>query len=66
MVQFPDGVDWHGERVEMCVGIAASGGSHVPILAQLAEILMEPDQAEALRTAATVDAVFTHLTPAPD
>jgi PTS system mannitol-specific IIA component len=66
VVQFPDGVDWHGERVEMCVGIAAAGGSHVPILAQLAEILMEPDQAEALRTAATVDAVFTHLTPSPE
>jgi mannitol/fructose-specific phosphotransferase system IIA component (Ntr-type) len=38
----------------------------VPILAQLAEILMEPDQAEALRTAATVDAVFTYLTPTDD
>lgn len=66
VVQFPDGVDWHGERVEMCIGIAASGGSHVAILAQLAEILMEPDQAEALRTAATVDAVFTYLTPTDD
>jgi len=66
VVQFPDGVDWHGERVEMCIGIAASGGSHVPILAQLAEILMEPDQAEALRTAATVGAVFTYLTPTDD
>ncbi len=66
VVQFPDGVDWHGERVEMCIGIAASGDVHVPILAQLAEILMEPDHAEALRTAATVDAVFTYLTPSDD
>ena len=63
VVQFPGGVDWHGDDVVLCVGIAAQGEGHVPILAQLAEVLMEPDRAEALRTAATPDEVLDLLTP---
>jgi len=63
VVQFPGGVDWHGDDVVLCVGIAAQGDGHVPILAQLAELLMEPDRAEALRRAATPDEVLMLLTP---
>ena len=48
-LQFPEGVDWHGDEVTVCIGIAAGGDGHVPILAQLAELLMDPDRAEALR-----------------
>ena len=66
VVQFPGGVDWHGEDVVLCVGIAAQGEGHVPILAQLAEVLMEPDRAEALRTAATADEVLRLLAPDDD
>jgi PTS system mannitol-specific IIA component len=61
VVQFPGGVDWHGDDVVLCVGIAAAGDGHVPILAQLAEVLMEPDRAEALRSAATADEVLAIL-----
>jgi PTS system mannitol-specific IIA component len=63
VVQFPGGVDWHGDHVVLCVGIAARGEGHVPILAQLAEVLMEPDRAEALRAAATADEVLRLLAP---
>ncbi|MGH9247854.1 MAG: PTS sugar transporter subunit IIA [Acidimicrobiales bacterium] len=63
VVQYPAGVDWHGEDVRMCIGIAAGGDGHVPILAQLAEVLMEPDRAAALRAATTPDEVLTLLTP---
>jgi PTS system mannitol-specific IIA component len=66
VVQFPAGVDWHGEDVVLCVGIAAQGEGHVPILAQLAQVLMEPDRAEALRTAATAGEVLDILAPADD
>jgi PTS system mannitol-specific IIA component len=62
-VQYPAGVDWHGEDVRLCIGIAARGAGHVPILAQLAELLMEPERADALRRAATPDAVLALLTP---
>ncbi len=47
----------------LCIGIAARGDGHVPILAQLAELLMEPDRADALRSAATPDEVLMLLTP---
>jgi len=63
VVQFPAGVDWHGDDVVLCIGIAARGEGHVPILARLAELLMEPDRADALRTVATVDEVVALLTP---
>lgn len=62
-VQFPAGVDWQGDRVVLCIGIAARGDLHVPVLAQLAEILMEPDRAEALRGAGTVEELLALLTP---
>jgi PTS system mannitol-specific IIA component len=63
VLQFPAGVDWHGDEVVLCIGIAARGEGHVPILARLAELLMEPDRAEALRTATTADQVIALLTP---
>jgi PTS system mannitol-specific IIA component len=63
VVQFPGGVDWHGDEVVLCIGIAARGDGHVPILARLAELLMEPDRAGALRTATTADEVVALLTP---
>ena len=62
-VQFPAGVDWQGDRVVLCIGIAARGDLHVPVLAQLAELLMEPDRAEALRSAATAEQLLALLTP---
>lgn len=61
VLRFPDGVDWDGFDVRVCVAIAAAGDGHVDILAQLAQILMEPDQAERLRAATDVDDVLDLL-----
>jgi PTS system mannitol-specific IIA component len=63
VVQYPGGVDWHGDEVVLCIGIAARGEGHVPILARLAELLMEPDRAAALRGATTPAEVVALLTP---
>ena len=63
VVQFPDGVDWHGDRAEVCIGIAAVGDGHVGILAQLAEVLMDEDRAAALRGATSAEEVVAILTP---
>lgn len=60
---FPDGVDWGGAPVRVCVAIAARGDGHVGILAELAQILLEPDQARALREAAEPDDVIRLLEP---
>ncbi|WP_084958664.1 PTS sugar transporter subunit IIA [Thermoactinospora rubra] len=62
VVRFPEGLDWDGERVTVCVGIAARGDGHVALLAQLAEILLDPERARALREATDVDTVIKELT----
>ena len=51
VLQYPDGVDWDGQTVKLCIPIASSGDEHVAVLSALAQILMEPDQAERLRSA---------------
>ena len=60
-VRFPAGVDWGGEQVSVCIGIAAANNGHLPILAALAQILLDPDRAEALRNAETFDTVIQML-----
>ena len=66
VLRFPDGVDWDGNAVQVCVGIAAAGGGHIALLSQLAEILLDPDKAEQLRSATTSDQVYALLTPDDD
>lgn len=65
-LRFPDGVDWDGDTVTVCIGIAAKGNGHVDILGELAQILLDPVRAEALRGAQTAETVLAMLTPAPD
>ncbi|RZS39222.1 PTS system IIA component (Fru family) [Herbihabitans rhizosphaerae] len=63
VLQFPDGVDWDGNPVTICVAIAAKGDEHVAVLSALARILMDPKQAERLRTSTDVDVVHALLAP---
>jgi len=63
VLRFPDGVDWDGNAVQVCVGIAAAGGGHIALLSQLAEILLDPEKADQLRNATTSDQVYALLTP---
>ena len=60
-LQFPDGIDWDGNDVRVCVAIAAKGNEHMAVLSGLAQILMEPEQAEALRRSSSVDEVLELL-----
>jgi PTS system mannitol-specific IIA component/phosphocarrier protein FPr len=62
-IQYPDGVDWDGETVYLCIPIAASGDEHVGVLSALAEILVDGDSATTLREATDVDTVLALLTP---
>ena len=63
VVRFPGGTDWNGNEVTVCIAIAARGGGHMEILAELAEILMDPDRARALREAAEPEQVLALLAP---
>lgn len=64
VVKLAEPVDWDGNPVSVCVAIAARGDGHLAILAELAEILLDPERARALREAGDVDDVIRLLQPA--
>jgi PTS system mannitol-specific IIA component len=63
VLRFPAGVDWDGNEVIVCVGIAARGNGHIALLSQLATVLLDPDKAAALRAATTSAEVYALLEP---
>ena len=65
-VQFPGGIDWGGKTAYVLIPIASATDEHVSILASLAEVLMDSDSAERLRTTSSVDEVLTLLAPSED
>lgn len=60
-IQFPEGVDWDGNTVNVCIPIASNSDEHVGILGTLAEVLMEPEAASKLRSTSSVDEVLSLL-----
>lgn len=60
-IQYPEGVDWDGQRVHVAIPIASNSDDHVEILGALAEVLMDPEAAEKLRTSSSVDEVLALL-----
>jgi PTS system mannitol-specific IIC component len=66
-VQFPGGIDWGNNKTAyVLIPIASATDEHVSILASLAEVLMDSDSAERLRTTSSVDEVLTLLAPSED
>jgi PTS system mannitol-specific IIA component len=63
VLRFPDGVDWGGFPVTVCVAIAARGNRHVALLAELAHILLDADRARTLRETDDIDQIFRLLVP---
>ncbi len=64
-LQFPEGVDWDGQDVRACVAIAASADEHVGVMSTLAQVLLDAELAEELRTTTDPDRVLQILAPAP-
>lgn len=60
-LQFPEGVDWDGNTVNVCIPIASNSDEHVDILGALADVLMDPQSAKKLRTSGSVDEVLALL-----
>jgi PTS system mannitol-specific IIA component len=62
VLRFPDGIDWAGHRVTVCVAIAAGDDDgQLDALAALAAILLDPARAAALRSADRPDLVVRML-----
>jgi mannitol/fructose-specific phosphotransferase system IIA component len=62
-LQYPEGIDWDGENVRACIAIAARSDEHTEVMARLAQILIEPDKAELLRSTTDPDDVLELLEP---
>lgn len=66
-VRFAEPVDWGGAgEVTVAIGIAATGDGQVEVLAELANILLDPDRAQALRDAGSPEEVVELLRPRPE
>lgn len=61
VLRFSAEVDWDGNPVALCIGIAARGDGHVQLLSELAQILLDPDRARALRETTDVGEVVRVL-----
>ncbi len=55
---YPKGIDWHGEQVNIVIGIAAQGDEHMAILSNIAVALCEMDVVE--QVIKCNDATFIH------
>lgn len=51
---YPDGLDWHGQRVHLVIGIAACGDQHMDILERIVDALDEGE--DVLRLVHSADA----------
>lgn len=65
-LQFPDGIDWDGQDVRACVAIAAAADEHVAVMSRLAGVLVDAEQAKALRSTDDPHVVKQLLDPADD
>jgi mannitol/fructose-specific phosphotransferase system IIA component len=66
VLQFPEGVDWGGQPVQVAIAVASATDEHVRILAQVAGVISDPGRARQLRAARDPADVMELLTPAPE
>ena len=64
VLQFPDGVDWEGQPVQVAIAVASATDEHVRILSELAGVISDPERAERLRSATDPREVLELLQPA--
>ena len=66
VLQFPDGVGWDGADVHVAIAVASATDEHVRILAQVANVITDPDRADQLRSATDPQVVLELLMPSTE
>lgn len=61
VLQYPEGVDFDGEKVNLLVGIAGKGDDHIEIMASLAESFEDEDKLHTLMSATNKDVIINIL-----
>ena len=59
--QYPDGVEWGGEKAYLVFGLAGADGEHLAVLANIAKALEDEDVVEKMRTTDNVDWLLSVL-----
>ena len=57
-IQCPQGVEWNGETAYIIVGIAAKNDEHLDVLATLAELIEDPDDAKQLWNIEDIELIY--------
>ena len=57
-IQCPQGVEWNGETAYIIVGIAAKNDEHLDVLATLAELIEDPDDAKHLWNIEDIELIY--------
>ena len=58
MLQYPECVDFDGEKAQLVFGIAGIGDEHLGLLAKISEIIEDPERLEQLKTTKNVDEIM--------
>ena len=59
---YPNGVDWHGETVNLVVGLAGIGEDHIQILSNIATVFGEIEEVNKVLEHQNVDMIYELLT----
>lgn len=64
VLQYPDGIDFEGEKAYLIIGIAGIGNEHLDILSNIASVIGEDDGAmiEKLRITKDINLVYNMFT----
>jgi PTS system mannitol-specific IIC component len=63
---YPQGIDWHGEKVQLVVGLAGQGEDHMAILSNIATVFGEEEEVAKVVAHQDVDIIYTLLTQEND
>ena len=61
MLQYPDGVDFDGEKAYLIFGIAGVGDAHLDLLAHVCEVLEDEEALETMKKTTDTAFVLAHL-----
>lgn len=61
VLQYPEGVDFEGEKAHLIIGIAGVGDAHLEILAKVSEALEDEEVLERLSQNATAEEIYQTL-----
>jgi len=59
---YPEGIDWHGEMVNLVVGLAGQGEDHMHILSNIATVFGEIEEVDKVLAHQDVEEIYRLLT----